>query len=165
MATQTIPYKTMYGEKEFKAAPTGTRYDQKYRIEYSKTGHKLIVPDGTTDRYAIIQSHSEECNIENIIAKSKLDPSVLNRKVGQYGDFTKMPKSLAEAQNMIVGIKQEFYKLPIEVREKFNNSPEQYVAQYGTKTWMEATGYGDYIKTKENLQKPKDEEVGTDAEQ
>lgn len=31
MATQNIPYKTMYGEKKFMAAPTGTRYDQKYR--------------------------------------------------------------------------------------------------------------------------------------
>lgn len=145
------------------AAPTGTRYDQKYRIEYSKTGHKLIVPDGTTDRYAIVQSHSEECNIENIIAKSKLDPSVLNRRVGQYGDFTKMPKSLAEAQNMIVGIRQEFYELPIEVREKFNNSPEQYVAQYGTKSWIEATGYGDYIKKQEAKETVKEET--TNAEQ
>lgn len=74
-----------------------------------------------------------------------------------------MPKSLAEAQNMIVGIRQEFYELPIEVREKFNNSPEQYVAQYGTKSWIEATGYGDYIKKQEAKETVKEET--TNAEQ
>ena len=164
MATEKIPYKTMYGEKEFGTNPTGTRYDQKYRIEYSKTGHKIIVKDGTTDRYAIVQSHADETNIETIIAKSKLDPSVLNKRVGQYGDFTKVPKSLADAQNMIVGIKQEFFELPVEIREKFNNSPEQYVAQYGTEKWIKDTGYGEYIKKQEIIKENQEKEGEVNAE-
>ena len=37
-----------------------------------------------------------------------------------------------EAQNLVIRLKDEFYKMPIEVRKEFGNDPEQYVSEMGT---------------------------------
>lgn len=37
-----------------------------------------------------------------------------------------------EAQNLAIRMKDEFYKMPVEVRKEFDNSPEKYVSLMGT---------------------------------
>ena len=58
-----------------------------------------------------------------------------------YADMTEAPKTLMEAQNMIIRITDEFNNLPVEVRAKFDHSPEKYVALYGGEAWAKAVGY------------------------
>ena len=38
-----------------------------------------------------------------------------------------------EAQNLVLRMKTEFEKMPLEVKEKFNNSADKYVELMGTK--------------------------------
>ena len=70
---------------------------------------------------------------------------MLNKREGLYFDSTSMPKTLAEAQNAILALNQEFEKLPAEIKQKFDNSSEKYIAQYGRKEWGDKLG----ILTKE----------------
>lgn len=133
-------FNSYYNRPETIPSPVGTEYDKVRKIIIDDTGHKVLKCVGETNRYQKIQAHKEECLIENILAKATMDPSILNQRNGQYFDATEMPKTLAEAQNKILEVKQEFEKLPVEVREKFGHSPERYVQLYGTKEWGEAVG-------------------------
>ena len=44
-------------------------------------------------------------------------------------------------QNMMIKAEQEFAKLPKEIREKFDNNAEQYIAEYGGDSWGEKLGF------------------------
>ena len=142
MATATKPiFYTLKNLPKTKPVPTGTEFDKTYNLAIDKeTGKKVLKCNGETNRYAKIQSHLEECLIENILAKATLDPSVLNKTSGLYFDATAMPKTLSEAQNAIIQITQEFNKLDSDTKSKFDNSVEKYVDQYGTLPWAEALG-------------------------
>lgn len=141
MATAAIKYGTRYGENKIFAAATGTPYDKTYHIDIDpKTGHKSLKEDGKTNRYEKIQSYAEECKIENILARCAIDPYALNQRAGQYIDVVDAPKTLAEAQNIMIKIKNEFMGLSVEDRNKFGNSVEKYIAQYGSKSWAKALG-------------------------
>ena len=135
-----IPFFSRYKRPEGNGNETGTKYDKTYAMIIDNNGHKVLKCTGETNRYEKVQQYKEECLIENILARAQIDPGILNRKQGMYFDATEAPKTLAEAQNRILAVKQEFMKLPVEIRAKFDHSPEKYVMQYGTEVWGEALG-------------------------
>lgn len=141
LTVKKFVFHTLRNLPETRPVPTGTMYDKTYNLAIDKeTGKKVLSCNGETNRYAKVQSHLEECLIENILAKATLDPSVLNKTSGLYFDATSMPKTLSEAQNAIIQITQEFEKLDTDTKSKFDNSVEKYVDQYGTLPWAEALG-------------------------
>lgn len=104
-------------------------------------GFTTLVHDGYKDIYEMIQSHADEADIEAIVNRLTLGDYSDVRNDGRYIDVSDMPKSLAEAQNLILCIREEFGSLPADVRDKFGNSVERYVEQYGTETWANHLGY------------------------
>ena len=75
------------------------------------------------------------------------DLNALNQRDASYFDATTMPGSLMESQNLVLRLKDEFYKMPVEVRKLFNNSPEEYVAEMGTNEYLEKMApYNEKIK-------------------
>lgn len=139
--------------------PTGTECDKTYEMTINENGEKKLKQKGYTNRYEKVQSHAEECKIENILARATVDPSVLNARTGQYIDTVDMPKSLAEAQMLMQKVENEFNSLPVEVRKEFNNSAEEYIAAYGGKKWAEALGLVGLVKEahEENATEQKEE--------
>lgn len=118
--------------------PAGTRYINTYQEEIDKKGKLKLVKSGETNVYEIIQSHAEECKIENILhAVAMGDLNALNQREATYCDATTLPKNLMEAQNLVLRMKDEFYKMPLEVRKEFDNSPEKYVNLMGTNEFNE----------------------------
>lgn len=120
--------------------PTGTEFDKTYQVKIDKFGHKSLTCTGKTNRYEVIQSHKDECDIQNILTRASTDPSILNKRPGQYFDATNMPKTLAEFQQIYIDTVNEFNQLPLETRKLFNNSVEQYVAEYGSDDFNEKLG-------------------------
>ena len=122
--------------------PAGSKEATTYQTQIDENGHKVTVPIGKTNIYDRIQSSLEETKIENIIRRfTEGDISAFRQGEPIYADMTEAPKTLMEAQNMIIRITEEFNNLPVEVRAKFDHSPEKYVALYGGKAWAEAVGY------------------------
>lgn len=117
----------------------GTRYLNTYQEEIDKeTGKKHIVKSGETNIYEMIQEDLESTKIENILQRVALgDLSALNQKETLYVDATNMPKTLMEAQNIVLKAKQEFEKLPIDVRKEFDMSAEKYISEMGTKEFFD----------------------------
>lgn len=141
MAKEAFQFFTRYNLPKSVGVPCGDRYDKTYQIKINKeTGHKTLVPSGKTDRYALVQSHLEETKIENILKRATLDPTVLNQRIGQYGDFTDMPKTLAEFQQMALDMEHAFNELPVEVRKEFDNSVDKFIHDAGSKEWFEKLG-------------------------
>ncbi len=123
-------------------APAGSKEATTYQTQIDENGHKVTVPIGKTNIYDRIQSSLEETKIENIIKRfTEGDISAFRQGEPLYADMTEAPKTLMEAQNMIIRITDEFNNLPVEVRAKFDHSPEKYVAQYGSEQWAQAVGY------------------------
>lgn len=142
--------------------PSGSKFHTNYDVTIDENGHKTLAESGSTNTYAIIQEHLEETLIENILRRAELgDEEALNRVNGQYLDTTDMPKTLAEAQNKIISIKNEFEKLPIELRREFDFSPEKYIQEYGTEPWMKTMGF---IKDPIPEVKPEEKEEVTSNE-
>lgn len=133
--SEKVKIYTIFDRPEAKENPVGNEYDLIRQMRVDENGHKYLITTGKTNRYEKIQAHAEETNIGNILAKATMDPSVLQKKNPQYFDAVDMPKTLAEAQTKIMTIKNEFNDLPLEIRKRYDNSVEKYIADYGTENW------------------------------
>lgn len=117
---------------EIIGTPEGDHFLPVYQEEI-KDGVKTLVQTGYTDVYEHILADFEGTKIENILhAVAMGDLAALNAREATYVDATNMPKTLMEAQNLVIRMKSEFDKMPTEVKEKFNNSADKYVELMGT---------------------------------
>lgn len=132
-------------------APTGEEIELRHRASIDLNGRRQLIKDKEVAIYDLIQSHREECEIENIIRRAvEGDYNALNAVNGVFQDITNCPNSLAEAQQHIINAKNEFEKLPKDVKAKFEFNPEIYIAMLDQdpKQWLELTGFADEIETR-----------------
>lgn len=118
--------------------PEGSRYRNTYQECLDNDGKLTLERIGQTDVYAMIQEDLENSSIEVILHKFAMgDLNILNQREATYCDATTMPKSLRDAQDLVIRLRDEFYTLPLEVRKEFDNSPEQYVSEMGTQEFLD----------------------------
>lgn len=121
---------------EGKPSTAGEKIEPTYEMTMDPRGHKILEQVGGTNIYERIQESLEETKIENIIRRAVGgDETALATMHGVYIDVTNAPTSLAEMQQVIIHATEEFYKLPLEIREKFDHSPEQYITEFGSEEW------------------------------
>lgn len=78
-----------------------------------------------------IKSSYEETKIENILARAGAgDQTALNRIQGLYADITGIPRTIAEMHSKIKDAYGEFDRLPIEIKQEFNNDAGQFIAGF-----------------------------------
>lgn len=147
-----IPFKTLLNRPKLTPNNSGNRMCNEYSYTIKENLIRGLEKTGEYDQYAQIQMHADECNIALILAKAAVDPSVLQQRKGQYLDLTNMPQSLAEFKNLEMKIIREFYDLPVDERNKFDNSVEKYVAEYGSEKWAEALGLNTVEEVKEAIE-------------
>ena len=114
---------------------TGTPYLEEYEYKIDDKGiKKLVKTDKKTDVHARIQADADSCDINKLMLRFTLgDESAINVRSGEYIDVTEMPKTLAEVFDRSVQAQQLFDKLPVDLKEMFNNSPTEFFAAYGSK--------------------------------
>lgn len=132
--------------------PTGNQMDNIYDYIITENLIKGLKKSGEVNRYEKIQKAADECKIETILAKAAVDPTILQNRRGMFLDTSEAPKSLAEFENMRIKIIQEFGKLPVDVRKKFDNSPEKFVAEYGSEEWAKKVGIEEIEEVKEAVE-------------
>lgn len=157
MATK-IPYKLQTDEHKHYYAPAGEKIEIRHRAEMDINGRRKLVADVKVNIWDLIQSHAEECEIENIIRRAlNGDPFALNKKMGNFMDVTEMPKTIAEAQQLVINLKEQFERLPAEVKQKFDNNAEIFVASYGTEEWLDKTGAIQKYQAAQDFRKKQEE--------
>lgn len=108
-----------------------------YRADYTKEGVLELKEDGEHDLYADIQSHVASTDLNMILERYfSGDPTALNRVQGTYMDVTQVPDNYHEAMAMIDNARKDFAQLPPEIKERFNNDANQWIAALGTADWF-----------------------------
>lgn len=59
---------------------------------------------------------------------------------GEPIDYTEMPTTLAEAQNLMIQAEQTWDKLPSETKQRFDNDVDKFIHDYGTIEWAKKLG-------------------------
>lgn len=115
-----------------------------YLWERNEKGEKVLKLDQVIDQQAEIDSYLEETKIENIIRRASIDPNIAERIAPDLGggiqDFTEMPHTLAELQNIMIRAEQIWDEVPKEIKLKFNNDVDNFVASFGTVEWAKNLG-------------------------
>lgn len=126
-----------YADNSFVSDP-GDPIQIVYSPTVNEDGTIDLVETGKIDLDAQIQSYKESTDIRTILARcAEGDMSGLNVRTPLYGDFTKMPKTYAEALQLKIDADNLFYSLPPEIRQKFDNDTNKFFAQSGTQEWYE----------------------------
>lgn len=134
-------FRTQYAPHSRVFCRCGTDTAPVYELNYDEDGKKDLVETGRINTYERIQSWKESCDLKTILAKfANGDVSALNRNAPIYGDFTLAPSTLADYYNRINKAEAEFYKLPVDVRAKFDHSPSEYFCSMGTESFAARLG-------------------------
>ena len=112
-----------------------------YEPKVNDDGSIDLIKVGEENIQDYIQSHADSCDLR-IIIKRYLngDESVLNQRALAFGDTTKYPKTYAEMLQLQMDATLAFNELPVELKDKFNNDPNQFFAQAGTDEFYEKLG-------------------------
>ncbi len=115
----------------------GEQYKTEYVGHYTTDGVLELEKTGEYDFQERIQADKYACDINAIVARFRAgDESVLSRVQGSYGDFTGLPKTYAEVLNLSLKAKADFDRLPVEYKQKFNNSFEEFMSGLGSDDWL-----------------------------
>lgn len=128
------------------AKPTeaGESVRRTYFWERNEKGEKVLKLDQIIDQQAEIDSYLEETKIENIIRRASIDPNIAERIAPNLGggiqDFTEAPHTLAELQNIMIRAEQVWKDVPKEIKIKFDNDVDKFIASFGTVEWAKNLG-------------------------
>lgn len=128
------------------AKPTepGESVRRTYLWERNEKGEKVLRLDQTIDQQAEIDSYLEETKLENIIRRASIDPDIAARLVPDVGngiqDYTEAPQTLAELQNIMLRAEQIWEEVPKDIKLKFDNDVDKFIASFGTVEWAKNLG-------------------------
>lgn len=128
------------------AKPTeaGENVRRTYLWEINEKGEKVLKLDQIIDQQAEIDSYLEETKLENIIRRASIDPDLAARLVPDIGngvqDYTGAPENLAELQNIMLRAEQIWENMPKEIKLKYDNDVDKFVASFGTVEWAKNLG-------------------------
>lgn len=133
-------FKTPYGVRKRVYIASGDGMENEYGYAVDKYGRKILEFKGQKDLYNEIQMSLEETKIENILARAMAgDTSGLSAN-GQYMDTTTIPNNLIEARQAIQNLENMWSALPQELKNKYNNSVEEFVGASGSDSWLRDMG-------------------------
>lgn len=92
-------------------------------------GISFLDEDGNCLPTKTKQSFKEECDINNIVKKYDKGRGLLthvNHAIAQYGDFTEK-NEYQDALNLLNQSRDNFAKIPSEIRRQFDNDPGEFL--------------------------------------
>lgn len=113
-----------------------------FSAQVQSDGSIVVLPVGKENMQDLIESARSTTDMAYIIKQLQLgDVSVLRRSSPQYGDFTQMPKSMAEAMQLQIDAEKAFYSLDVSVRAKFDHDFRRWLVSAGTEDWNSKMGF------------------------
>lgn len=111
-------------------AEVGSGMKPTYKMHVDDDGKRELRKSGEYNLYAEIQSYKDSVSIDYILSRFvNGDDSALSRVQGVYGDFTEMPKTMAELQQRVIDAENLFNQLPLDIRAQYNHSASEFFAQ------------------------------------
>lgn len=125
-------FKTQFDLLGVRGTPSVPGFGMKdtYKMHVDEDGKRELRKSGEYNLYAEIQSYKDSVSIDYILSRfMNGDESALSRAQGIYGDFTEMPRTLAELQQRVIDAENLFNTLPLDIKEKYNFSASEFFAQ------------------------------------
>lgn len=125
-------FKTQFDLLGVRGTPSvpGSGMKDTYKMYVDEDGKRELRKSGEYNLYAEIQSYKDSVSIDYILARfMNGDESALSRAQGIYGDFTEMPRTLAELQQRVIDAEDLFNSLPLNIKEQYNFSASEFFAQ------------------------------------
>lgn len=124
-----------------KFSDSGSPVKTVYSPVVKSDGSIDLQPSGKENTDDFIQSFAESTDMAFILAQlANGDTSVLNRGSPLFGDFTSMPKTFAELLQLHIDSDNAYDRLPVELKQKFDNDKNKFFASAGSKEWFEKLG-------------------------
>ena len=134
-------FDTQYTPHNRILANVGSPVKVLYSGKYDANGRVVLEKKGQENLYDYIQSFRDSVDLNVILARfTNGDVEALNKAQGFYADVTDFPKNMADALNRINQAEEMFKSLPLEVRQRFDCSFEQFLSQSGTEDWLQKMG-------------------------
>lgn len=116
-------FRTQYDDRASVYQEPGHPIKPVYSPRYNEDGVLDLVVTGSEDLYDYIQSHKQSTDIHVLLERfANGETDVLSRMQGFYGDVTSMPKTYAEVLNAVIVGEETFARLPVEIKQRFDNS-------------------------------------------
>lgn len=133
---------TPYGDEKPKRQPNkpGNIMEPQYKERYDENGNAYLEQVGEINTYEKIQSYKDEVDPMSILARYAAGDTTVMANPGWYIDTSKLPANYIEWRNLMNEQKEKFETLPLEIRNKFNNSFDQWAATAGEQEWIEKMG-------------------------
>lgn len=136
-----MTFPTQYSKRERVHAHLGSPVRTLYGGRYDANGRVVLEEKGKENLYDYIQSFRDSVDLNVILARfANGDTDALSKAQGFYADVTDFPKTMADALNRINECEEMFKSLPLDVRQKFDCSFEQFLSQSGSEDWLEKMG-------------------------
>lgn len=136
-----MKFATQYTKHDRVHAELGSPIKTLYGGRYDANGRIVLEEKGKENLYDYIQSFRDSVDLNVILARfANGETDALSKVQGFYADVTDFPKNMAEALNRINECEEMFKSLPLEVRQKFDCSFEQFLSQSGSADWLEKMG-------------------------
>lgn len=153
-------FDTQYSPHNRIAANPGSSVKVLYGGKYDANGRVVLEKKGEENLYDYIQSFKDSVDINVILARfSNGDCEALSRAQGFYADVTDFPSNMAEALNRINECEELFKSLPLDVRQKFDCSFEQFLSQSGSVEWFDKMGMSGSVENTPQVDAPVVQEV------
>lgn len=139
---------------ESKPSVTGDGKEPEYTYEIDEKGERTLKRTGEVNVYEQIQTYLEETKIENIIQRATYDPTAIGSQewmTQERVDISNLPENYHEWRKMVNEAENQFSALPAELKEKFNNSMEQYISELGSENWARKMGWTEPEEKKEEV--------------
>lgn len=138
-----LKYRSAERSAQFASDP-GSPEKITYHGRVETDGIITLVEDGIINIQEQIDSYEPSTDIYNIINNLGMD--ALRADTGNYFDATEVPKSYAEMLQLFIDGEKAFERLPVEVKQKFDNDFNKWFATAGSEEWLKKCGYGATIE-------------------
>lgn len=135
-------FKTKYDPHPRVYAKPGSGIKVTYQANYNASGTLEVNPVGQEDLYGYIQSHRDSVDIHVILKRFAAgETDVLSQVQGFYADASDLPKTYAEVLNAVLDGERTFNSLPVEVKQRFNNSFSEWLSAFHDPDFADRMGF------------------------
>lgn len=107
--------------------PCGSKEEIVFQKSFDENGEAYLMEAGIRDVQAEIDSHAQEVDIYNILAKAKTDPTVLSCRAAEYGDASIIPETFTEAKRLKAELDASFTTKMKNAYDKF--TAKEYISE------------------------------------
>lgn len=127
-----------YGKNVRYFTDPGNPIKDTYSTKFDENGVLQFEVVGQVNTDDEIQSYADSVDLKLLLQRfAEGETDVLQRVQGFYADVTEMPRSYAELLNRVNDAENFFNSLPVEFKQKFNNSSAEFLASVDAQDFMD----------------------------